>query len=774
MQPVTCAMDTLRPQLPQNVFGLKTKLLAPILVIVLASLTLSIMTVTHLADTVLIAAGKEKILYSSMVVTNNIMAQINRAKADMTFAYRIPDIYSSIDPTGTRGFDSRKDYIDHANALLADLGKACGYYETFYTVNSAGMTQTCSVPEVVGVLDISNRQWFHQSMRTGELTLSPPFRSRFTNNALMAVSRRFSHNGQEGLMVGSLQIRKFTLDALERENTPWQQALVVSSDGLVVASVNDSEIGERSFGEQPWFRSMIKNKLDYLELTEDRADTIASLQALEGTDLYALVLTDRSHLTAPMDKVTRIGLITVLIAGLLAFVGIYVVLNPATHDISRLADYAQIAGAGQEAEPVRLKRRDEVGVLSHALADMVQNLTDTVAEVQQATRAKSDFLARMSHEIRTPMNVIIGMTQLAHQATREEKNLVYLGKIRGATENLLGIINDILDFSKVEAGKMTLENKPFRISGMLTSVYDLFEVKSREKGIALVFHKDDEVPDAIVGDSLRLSQICINLCSNSLKFTERGSVTLNVSLDEDLGENVRLRFSVTDTGIGMPPEQQHKIFDAFAQADGSTTRRFGGTGLGLSICKLLAQLMDGDIGVESVPLQGSTFTFTGLFRKVDEASVPASSTEYEVFVPRRNLHGFTVLLAEDNPLNQEIAIEFLRSFGLAAEVADNGAMAVGMMREHNYDLVLLDIQMPVMDGLEAARQIREYEGDGPNVPILAMTANAMSGDREKSLAAGMNAHLTKPIDIRALEDALYRWLPETSCRTETDSETANA
>ena len=767
-------MDTLRPQLQQNVFGLKTKLLAPILAIVLASLTFSIMIVTHMADTALIATGKEKILYSSMVVSNNIMAQINRAKADMTFAYRIPDIYSTIDPAATQEFDSREAYIDHANTLLASLGEACGYYETFYTVNSAGMTQACSVPDVVGVLDISNRQWFHQSMRTGELTLSPPFRSRFTNDALMAVSRRFSHNGQEGLMVGSLQIRKFTLDALERENTPWQQALVVASEGLVVASVNDSDIGELSFGEQPWFRSMIKDNLSYLEFADGRAETIASLQPLKGTDLYALVLTDRTHLTGPMDKVTRIGLITVLIAGLLAFVGIYVVLNPATHDISRLANYAQITGAGQETEPVRLKRRDEVGVLSHALADMVQNLTDTVAEVQQATRAKSDFLARMSHEIRTPMNVIIGMAQLATQATREEKNLAYLGKIRGAAENLLGIINDILDFSKVEAGKMSLEDKPFRISGILTSVYDLFEVKAREKSIALVFHKDDDVPDAIVGDSLRLSQICTNLCSNSLKFTEHGSITLNVSLDEDLDDSVRLRFSVADTGIGMTPEQQDKIFEAFAQADGSTTRRFGGTGLGLAICKLLAQLMDGDIWVESAPLQGSTFTFTGLFKKVDATSVPASDAQYEVFVPRRNLHGFTVLLAEDNPLNQEIAVEFLRSFGVAAEVADNGAMAVGMMRERTYDLVLLDIQMPVMDGLEAARQIREYEGNGPHVPILAMTANAMSGDQEKSLAAGMNAHLTKPIDIRALEDALYRWLPETSCRTETESETADA
>lgn len=750
-------METKRPQQGHsNFFGLRAKLFVPILVIVLVTLTLSTLAVVRTADKALIESGKEKILNSTMVVGNNIMAQINRAKADMAFAYRVPDIYSTLDPKATLGHESRAKYIEHVNSLLASLGEACGYYETFYTVNSAGMTLACSIPETVGKLDISNRGWFHKAMKTGELTLSAPFRSRITGDALMAVAQRFTYKEHTGLMVGSLQIRKFTLAALEQETHPWQQALVVTSSGVVAASVNDPDIGLPLFSDQPWFSSMIADSLRYLEFSEDGVEKVASLQPLAGTDLYALVITDRDHLTASVNNVENIGLWAVLSALLLSFIGIYIVVNPTARDIRRLAVYAVNTGEGRDAAPVHLERRDEVGTLAHSLTDMVQSLTDTIAAARQAAHAKSDFLARMSHEIRTPMNVIIGMTHLATQASRDEKQRSYLAKIRGAAESLLGIINDILDFSKVESGKMSLESRPFRISGMLKSVYDLLEGKAEEQGLKLTFSKADNVPDAVVGDSLRLSQVCINLCSNALKFTKEGSIRLNVTLDEDMEDAVRLKFSVADTGIGMTEEEQSGIFEAFTQADGSTTRRFGGTGLGLAICKLLAQLMGGDIWAESTPGKGSTFYFTGIFHKADSESVCTVEDESAPFAPCRDLKGFTVLLAEDNLLNQEIALEFLHSLGLEADVADNGAIAVEMSRERHYDLILMDIQMPVMGGHEATRHIRER--DGGKTPILAMTANAMSGDREQSIEAGMNAHLTKPIDIRDLEESLYLWL----------------
>lgn len=339
------------------------------------------------------------------------------------------------------------------------------------------------------------------------------------------------------------------------------------------------------------------------------------------------------------------------------------------------------------------------------------------------------------------------------------KQLSYLKKIHDSAKSLLGIINDILDFSKIEAKKITLVNKPFRLSGILTSIEDLFEAQFKEKGLDLLFSKTPEVPDTVTGDSLRLSQVCINLCSNALKFTPEGSVSLKVELLENRNETVKLLFSVTDTGIGMTPQQQKGIFEEFSQADGSITRRFGGTGLGLAICKLLVQLMDGEIWIKSTPEKGSTFYFTAVLGKNSDEKGPVEEDEHQPFTHSPDLTGHTVLVAEDNVLNQEIALEFLHSFSVSADVANNGAMAVEMSRKKHYDLILMDIQMPVMDGLHAARRIRANEGDGPHVPILAMTANAMIGDREKSLEAGMNAHLTKPFDIKELENALHRWLP---------------
>lgn len=754
--PATTAIRT-----PHILLGLKTKLLIPILCIVLLTLTAAVFAVVRTANTALIEAGKEKILSSSLIVSNSLMAQINRAKMDIMFAYRVPAIAATLDPEATGGQESRAQYIDFVNSLLADLSAVGGYYETFYTVDHTGMTLACSMPGAVGTLDISNRDWFHAAMASGELTLSNPFRSRITGDALMAVAQRFTHEGRAGLMVGSLQLRKFTLAALEQENRPWQRAVVVTANGMTAASVNDGEIGTRSYGDCDWFKQMLDESLSYLEFTQDSVPKIALLQRLPGTSLYSLVITDKSHITAPLGTVRIIGVVAVLAALLLSAIGIYTVVNPATRDIHRLADYAEKVGSGIQARPVSFSRRDEVGVLAHELTQMVQHLTHSISIAEQATQTRSDFLARMSHEIRTPMNVIIGMTQIALHHVSDETQRSRLVKIRVAAEGLLGIINDILDFSKIDSGKMALENRVFRLSGVLCSVYDLLEAKTREKNLELVFHQDDDVPDTLTGDSLRLSQVCINLCSNAIKFTQKGRISLNVRLCEDRGDHVLLLFSVRDSGMGMTPEEQAVIFDAFTQADGSTTRRFGGTGLGLSICKSLVELLGGEIRVESAPGKGSTFFFTALLEKAEKESPPEKERDAHPFVPDRMLNGVSILLVEDNEVNQEIAGEFLHMLGASLEIASNGAEAVEkVMQEQPFDLILMDIQMPIMDGLEATRRIRAYEaGTGRHVPIVAMTANAMSGDREKSMAAGMNDHITKPIDPAELERTLLRQLP---------------
>jgi PAS domain S-box-containing protein len=519
---------------------------------------------------------------------------------------------------------------------------------------------------------------------------------------------------------------------------------------------------------------------------------------------------------------------------------------------------------------------------------------------EEATRMKSDFLANMSHEIRTPMNAIIGMAHLALKTELTPRQRDYLSKIQVSGQHLLGVINDILDFSKIEAGRLSVERVPFELDAVLDNVAGLIAEKASAKGLELLFEVERDVPGALVGDPLRLGQVLINYANNAVKFTERGEIAIGVRMQEQTGDEVVLRLSVRDTGIGLTEEQIGRLFQSFQQADTSTTRKYGGTGLGLAICKRLAELMGGEVGVQSAPGEGSTFWFTARLARshtkprarvlrpdlhgrrtlvvddneharavlgdlldamqlsVDLADAGAAALErlaaaeaqgrpYELVlldwqmpqmdgleVARRiregslahkphlvmvtafgreevlqgaqragiesvlikpvsasvlfdeiagvlggvrderreaaaaaaasdadadlaRVQGARVLLVEDNELNQEVAAELLRGAGLVVDIADDGEVALARVKSAPYDLVLMDMQMPVLDGLEATRAIRAMDGY-QTLPIVAMTANAMAGDRERCLAAGMNDHVAKPIDPDQLSRALVRWI----------------
>ena len=737
-------------------FGLRAKLLAPILAIIFAALLVSATIIVRTAESVLVDANQEKIFSAALVVGNSVLEQLNRAQADISFASKVPDVASALDLQGRQLSPEDDARLKETNALLVRLASVGGYYETFYVTSDKGMTLTSNLADTVGKLDISNRPWFHETMASDRIVISEPFRSRLTGDALVAVASRFSHNGYSGAMVGSLQIRKVTQRALELKNTPSLKTVIVSNTGTTIASLDDSEISTRKYGDSAWFASILSQESGTTDITVDGVDKLVGFYRLPGTNFYALALANKDYLLAPALAVRGIGIISTFLAMVLACGIVYLVLTPVIRDIHRLVRYAVNVGKGQLDQQISVRRSDELGALSRSLDEMQQNLKKIISELEEATRARSDFLARMSHEIRTPMNAIIGMTYLAQQANPDEKQRNYLGKVERAAKNLLGIINDILDFSKIEAGKMTLMPASFRLSGMLQSVHDLIDGIARDKNIALNFSVADTVPDALEGDSLRISQICINICSNALKFTEQGSVSLHVAVQEDRGDEVLLHFSVQDTGIGIRKEQIEKVFDSFAQVDDSATRRYGGTGLGLPICKLLVQLMHGEIWAESTLGAGSTFHFTLLLRRshdLDEKALELREKREET-----STEGKRILLVEDNEINQEIASELLKAMGIDVSIANNGAEALEICKETVFDLVLMDIQMPIMDGLEATRRIRASGSvQAKEMPIIAMTANAMSGDREKSLQAGMNDHITKPIDHEELRAAIQHW-----------------
>ena len=472
----------------------------------------------------------------------------------------------------------------------------------------------------------------------------------------------------------------------------------------------------------------------------------------------------------------------------------YLLAKTMSNPVLELAHYAQRIGQGDFGFRFSLNRKDELGLLSRTMNEMALQINEknkalleahTLLEkrvqdrtrelllakdkAEAANRAKSNFLANMSHEIRTPMNGVIGMTQLALLASPPPEQREYLELIEKSSYRLLNVVNDILDFSKIEADKLELTVARFDLRDTIATTIREFSFKAKEKGLALDWSVADEISDAFIGDAGRLSQILINLIGNALKFTKAGRISVRVAKEYAELDELIAHFTITDTGIGISPEYQTSIFEAFSQADESHSRPYEGTGLGLAICAKLVALMNGQIWVESTEGQGSVFHFTALLKEamaekpVLDDGLPAETPQGQ---PSPQL---AILLVEDNLVNQKVAAKMLERSGHRVTIANNGQEGVDAFTQQPFDLVLMDIQMPVMDGFEATQAIRDLEkASGKHTPIIALTAHAISGYREKCLGLGLDDYLSKPMKIADLNAKIAEHLPQRpTTRTET-------
>jgi signal transduction histidine kinase/ActR/RegA family two-component response regulator len=633
----------------------------------------------------------------------------------------------------------QKNVAHFAKYIVGDLDRRSRHFpelSSFRIFDTEGNDLYVSGP-VVPHHNVADRSYFlcAKARTNGELCYSEAIVGKITGKPVVVIAKQLVDNAGKfkGVLIGVLEINYFTQMFSRLDlGSSGAVALRRNEDGALVARWPDAPEAlntpfKATHPLHSWLKSgEIKGTLRQVAQT-DGVERLYAFQRLQNSPFFIVAGRAANEYLAQWRQMAIISIILTSIA----LLGLAFFLR--RHWQARQQD------------------------LLHSV-----ELAEARDAAEAASRAKSTFLANMSHELRTPMNAIIGMTGLALRHTSDPKLHDQLNKVTQASHHLLHVINDILDISKIEADRLTLEQANFKLGVVLENLMSLVSQRISEKSLKLRVHVAPEIAtQPYLGDPLRLGQILLNLVGNSLKFTEHGEISVRANLAEDNLNDVLLRFEVMDTGIGISDENRQRLFTAFEQADGSITRKYGGTGLGLAISKRLVEMMGGEIGVISNTGPGSTFWFTIRLAKTSEnlSTVEISAAGVAEAEIKRRHAGTRILLAEDEPINQEVSRGILEDIGLLVDLAEDGAIAVKMATEHAYPLILMDMQMPNLNGVDATRAIRTLPGYA-TTPILAMTANAFDEDRQLCLDAGMNDHIAKPIDQQHLFETLMKWLPQ--------------
>ena len=571
--------------------------------------------------------------------------------------------------------------------------------------------------------DVTARDWFIGTRDTGRAYLSSAFTSLRQGNPLVTAAGAPLRSPRNNEIVGYISTG-YSLDGVQNHarqlgELHGVQITVTDQRGTVVASPNEIPSSIVSHREDPRVQAALAGRSGIDELEINGVDTLSAYAPVNETGWVILAEVPADSALSGIASTQRAIIAAAAFLGLVLLGGLVFV----ARSLRRRA----------EAETELAIARDKA---------------------EAGSRLKSEFLANMSHEVRTPLNGIIGMTSLLLASPLDDKQREYATMAQTSGESLLSIINDILDFSKIEAGKLELELLDFDLQNVVNSSVALFSETAQSKQIRILHSIDSDLPSAVRGDPTRLRQVLLNLISNAVKFTSNGEVSISCVLKETRRDNIKVRFEVRDTGIGISAEHQSRLFQSFSQADASTTRRYGGSGLGLVISQQLVKLMGGELRYFSEVGEGSTFWFT----------IPLEIRPDNVIETRRGPSertdireaGLRVLVVEDNAVNQQVAVGMLTKMGCIVDRALNGHEAVFAARQREYDVIFMDVQMPGMDGYEATRQIRASEGPNANTNIIALTAGAMEGDRERAIQAGMNDFLAKPIDWDHLSEHLHR------------------